>query len=328
MRSRSHAVADGTVVSVIEVADLGLGPKVVLQRVRQMKPSPLPVEVRLVASPLEVLRTVRRIVVFRTPLTELPSQPRGDAKRLDIHQTGPAGRPVPQRVLDAPLEHHQHQSRPLRIHTHRPIMRAWATAVHRRPAARSPRRIGYSGGDVGERASAAASSPNSGRIEYEYSPGTARKLMTWGPVFRDAGRMKRELVRQAAVRTVALVPLTGAGLVAAYWDARDASGGVNIGLGLLVLFGQSLVALCWAAADARRREVGEALGVWVAASMLGSLGGLLISRLLEARELGWSWTVFVSDLLLVVPTTATLTIVAAGIGVLVGVVTRGSSSVR
>lgn len=135
--------------------------------------------------------------------------------------------------------------------------------------------------------------------------------------------MDTKLVAQTAIRAAGLTALTGIGLLAAYWDARDSSSGANIGLGLLMLVGQALVASVWAGVDARRYEVAPVVAVWVAAAVLGSLGGLVISRLLEAGESGWSWTVFASDLLLVVPTQSALIIVGASIGAMTGAALRG-----
>lgn len=139
--------------------------------------------------------------------------------------------------------------------------------------------------------------------------------------------MKR-LVLRAVLRATALITLTAVGLAAAYWDARDSSGGANLGLGLLVVLGQALVASVWAAGDACRRPVGGTLAVWATASVFGSVGGLLMSRLLEAQDSGWSWTVLFSDLLLVAPTMAALTFASAGLGALVGATLRGPQSAR
>jgi hypothetical protein len=134
--------------------------------------------------------------------------------------------------------------------------------------------------------------------------------------------MDRELAQQAMVRAVALTALTGLALAVAYWDAQENTGGVNIGLGLLVLFCHGLLAAGWACVDQRRWGTAHALVAWLVAAVLGAAAGLLLSRLVEAAEHGWSWTVFLSDLLLVAPLTATVTAAAAGFGVLVGGGTR------
>src|SRR5690625_4790218 len=88
-RLSAAAFADGTLVAVVEVANLDVAAQLVLQLVGQIEPAPVPLSARPRAGPREVLRPVGGRVVLVVPRAESLGESRRDAEHLGAYRAEP-----------------------------------------------------------------------------------------------------------------------------------------------------------------------------------------------------------------------------------------------